>query len=77
MTNIFEEHANLRENEKQLITLSLIKELVNHVDFDLVETIVINDILIKKINTLTESISKSKSNLNNVKCIVGGKNNEH
>lgn len=75
--NAFKNYARHREIEKEMSTIVIVNELINHISFDKDEFNIISSIIKNKTGKLIKEDIMLTSSIDNIKCIKGGKAREY
>lgn len=71
--NAFENYARHREIEKEMSTIVIVNELINHISFNNDEFNIISDIIKNKTGKLIKEDAMLINSIDSIKYIKGGK----
>lgn len=75
--NAFKNYARHREIEKEMSTIVIVNELINHISFNNDEFNIISSIIKNKTGKLIKEDITLTNSIDNIKCIKGGKAREY
>ena len=75
--NAFENYARHREIEKEMSTIVIVNELINHISFNNDEFNIISDIIKNKTGKLIKEDAMLINSIDSIKYIKGGKAREY